>query len=400
MIDGPSSPQGVPGDFAVTSLLSDLNGAGPDDVMPIVLSGLELEMGAVAVRLLFADVEERLLTVWGQAGTHATEPSPRVMIDGSAQGQVYLTGRTMGGEIDLEPAIIAPVIARAERLGVLEVRLGTPPLPRHEAVADAIGLLLGYITVAADRWTDEFHVARRRQNMDLAAEAQWDSLPLAAFSTSRVALAGALEPAYEIAGDLFDYACGRAHLAACILDGMGHGVTSARLSDLALVAYRNARRSGKDLGAQASFVHETLARGFDREGFVTGQMLWVDLGRPGQSLIVNAGHPPPYLHRGHDDPVTLELHINYPFGMPFENRLRTQELELRSGDRLVLYSDGVIEARPDGGEVFGEERLAEEMVAVRDFPPREAARRIISAVRRHRAADLTDDATLLMVDIQ
>jgi serine phosphatase RsbU (regulator of sigma subunit) len=177
-------------------------------------------------------------------------------------------------------------------------------------------------------------------------------------------------------------------------------VTSARLSDLALVAYRNARRSGKDLGAQAGFVHETLARGFDREGFVTGQMLWVDLDRPGQSHIVNAGHPPPYVHRGRNGPETLELHIDYPFGMPFDNRLRTQELELRSGDRLVLYSDGVVEARPDGGEVFGEERLARELVEVRDFPPREAARRIIGAVRRHRAADLTDDATLLMVDIR
>jgi serine phosphatase RsbU (regulator of sigma subunit) len=60
----------------------------------------------------------------------------------------------------------------------------------------------------------------------------------------------------------------------------------------------------------------------------------------------------------------------------------------------------VIEARPDDeGEPFGEERLRDQLRRHRDFSPREAARRIVAEVRAHRAGDLLDDATIVMIDV-
>ncbi len=383
----------------VARMLAELNDADPARVLPIVLEALSAVCGAVGVRVSFSDVEERSLVVWDAAGAALTSRTHRMDVEGSIHGKVYRSGRTERAEVDLLPAILTPVMARSERLGVLEVVFDAPPQEWAEAVVASAGLLLGYVVVVGDRWSDEFQVARRRQDMNLAAEVQWVSLPLAAFKTDRISLAGALEPAYEIAGDLYEYSCGREELVAGVFDAMGHGITAARLSDLAVAAHRNARRNGRDLSGQAGFIHDTLVGTFGKEGFVTGQLVTIDLGDPGRSRLVNAGHPAPFLHRKGGRPRQLRPEIDLPFGMPFEGGYRIQPLELASGDRLTLFSDGVVEARPDGGALFSEARLARCLRETRKLSPREAARNIIASVREHRAADLADDATMLIMDV-
>ncbi len=74
-------------------------------------------------------------------------------------------------------------------------------------------------------------------------------------------------------------------------------------------------------------------------------------------------------------------------------------LSLQVGDRLVLFSDGVTEARPEGGDAYGMESLMRELETLRDASPREMTRRVTGAVRAYRADDLADDATILAIDI-
>jgi serine phosphatase RsbU (regulator of sigma subunit) len=319
-------------------------------------------------------------------------------MEGSAHGRVYRTGVPSRVEIEHHEAILVPVSARRERMGVLEVLLNQPPTEEAHAAVSTAGLLLGYLIMAADRWTDEFHVARRRKDMNLAAEIKWNLLPLAAVATDRASLACALEPAYEIGGDAFDYSCGRNLITGGVFDAMGRGVNAARVSALGVSAFRNGRRCGRDLAEQARFIHGALVEHFDRDGFMTGQLIGVDLDDPGHSLIVNAGHPAPLLQR-EGGIEALALDVDYPFGAPFENPLSSQPLELARGDRLILFSDGVVEARPDDGEPFGDDRLIEALQQLRSMSARETARRLISEVRAHRAGELTDDATLMIVDL-
>jgi hypothetical protein len=379
-------------------LFEALNGAEVGDFMRILLDTLRPVLDPLSIRLLLADVEERVLNVWGETGEHPGPSTQWVAVDGSEHGKVYRTGTTTRVEIEGHRAVLAPVTARRERIGVLEVLIGRPYSEEIIAAVSTAALILGYLITAADRWTDEFHVVRRRKEMSLAAEIQWNLLPLAAVSTERASLACALEPAYEVGGDAFDYSCGRRFITAGIFDAMGHNVNAARVSALGVAAFRNGRRGGRDLTGQARFIHETLAHHFDTEGFMTGQLLTVDLDDPGCSAIVNAGHPLPLLQReGRTEP--LELETSFPFGTPFENRLTAQPLELRRGDRLIMFSDGVVEARPDGGRPFGDRKLIRELEERRDMPAREVARQIVAQVRSHRAADLTDDATIILLDL-
>jgi serine phosphatase RsbU (regulator of sigma subunit) len=59
----------------------------------------------------------------------------------------------------------------------------------------------------------------------------------------------------------------------------------------------------------------------------------------------------------------------------------------------------VVEARPDGGQPFGDARLVETLQRLKHVPAREAARRLVAEVRAHRAGELTDDATLMILDL-
>ena len=74
-------------------------------------------------------------------------------------------------------------------------------------------------------------------------------------------------------------------------------------------------------------------------------------------------------------------------------------MDLEPGDAVLLYTDGVIEARTPAGELFGLERLADlaEREAASGQPAEELVRRLVRAVLDHQASDLRDDATLLLV---
>lgn len=197
-----------------------LNRAEPSEFVPVLLSTLRAEAGADTAHLYLADVEERFLTVYGEAGERNRSSERRVPVEGSSHGKAYKLGEAQRTRLAGSWAIIAPVLARAERIGVLDVRFSEEPPDETQYLVSSIGVLVGYLIIAADRWTDEFHVARRRKNMTLAAEMQWNLLPLAAFSSARISVGAALEPAYDIAGDCFDYSLGRHALSAGIFDAM------------------------------------------------------------------------------------------------------------------------------------------------------------------------------------
>jgi hypothetical protein len=382
------------------ALLREMSTVGPEGILSVAARALASHSEDPGIGLFMADVEERTLKLWNQVG-HPRHPAvASVQIEGSGHGRVYRTGQVIKTTVGGHTVVLAPVAARSERIGVLELSLDGPVTPQLEQTIQGLALLLGYLITAADQWTDEFHVARRRRDMTLAAEVQWNLLPLAAFSSPSVSLAGALEPAYDVGGDAFDYACGPHHLLVGIFDAMGHGLAAARVSALAIAAFRNARRSGKALQEQSRFVDESLAHLPGWNGFVTAQLASIDLRNPGGSLIVNAGHPLPYLQRGTEPPQLVELDPHRPLGLDIPGAPTAEPIPLRRGDRLTLLSDGVFEARPDGGEAFGEEKVAEELHEYRGLSAREAARLLIASVRDHRAADLADDATLIIIDVK
>jgi serine phosphatase RsbU (regulator of sigma subunit) len=129
---------------------------------------------------------------------------------------------------------------------------------------------------------------------------------------------------------------------------------------------------------------------------VTGQVLRVDV-PSGTGAVVNAGHPLPLRVRdGRVEPVRLDADL--PLGLDSTTVYQVQQLTLEPGDRLVLLSDGVLEAAPAGGPAFGAARLDALLRSSRELAPHDVTRLVVREVIAHRAGDLADDVTVVCLD--
>jgi serine phosphatase RsbU (regulator of sigma subunit) len=254
----------------------------------------------------------------------------------------------------------------------------------------------GLVVAAAARVSDIPYIRRQGREMSLPAGMQWDLLPPLNTRTPGILIAGLLEPAYDIAGDAFDYAVGDRSLDFAIIDGMGHGISSTLLTGLAVGAYRHARRSGATVLDMHRAIDSALADYYGDDSFATGIVgrLTFATGRLEWS---SAGHPPPLLLRGRKVVAELTNEPVLPFGLRGTPQLSNADLE--PGDAILLYTDGVTEARGPDGDLFGVARLTDliEREAASGQPPEEILRRLVRALLDHQPEGLRDDATLLLV---
>jgi serine phosphatase RsbU (regulator of sigma subunit) len=169
-------------------------------------------------------------------------------------------------------------------------------------------------------------------------------------------------------------------------------------------AYRHARRKRRPLAACCDAVDEVVAEQFGPDRFVTGVLAELDVTR-GTLRYIAAGHHPALLLRSGSIVRRLGSTVRLPFGLSGmglppagDDEVGTEDLE--PGDRIVLYTDGVTEARASDGTFFGTDRLEDLLVradASAASTP-ELTRRLVLAVLDHQADALQDDATILVVD--
>jgi len=179
---------------------------------------------------------------------------------------------------------------------------------------------------------------------------------------------------------------------------MGHGLEASRMANLTLAAYRWARRRQLDLEETFLAMDQALGQEFGDERFVTAQIATLDT-RNGKLRWLNAGHPAPLLLRAGRVSTELGAVPSLPLGLG-DTDTSVAEVSLEPGDRLLFFTDGVVEAKSPGGERFGQERLIElTRRALADQQTlAETVRRLVNSVETHRVGELHDDATILFVE--
>jgi serine phosphatase RsbU (regulator of sigma subunit) len=378
-------------------LLAAIEDAPPVAAADVLGRHLVEALGAREVSFLIADFSGRALIRLGHAGSadatraQGRETAELVPLEGSPQGRALAT-QTVQVEIGADGTrVFAPVTNRGEAIGVLELRLAEAPDEQTAADVALAAHALAYVVIANRRFTDLFEWGQRSVPLSLAAEIQHRLLPAAyTCEAGQFTLAGWLEPAGDVGGDTFDFALERNALHLSMTDAMGHEVEAAILATVLVGALRNARRAGATLGQQARAASEQLADHARSGAFVTGQVARIDL-RACTAEIVNAGHPPPLrLRDGHVEPVSLQA--DPPFGTVPSYEYRVQHLPLEAGDRLMFYTDGIIERNTSDVDV--EAMLA----ASAPMHAREAVQHLIQAILRATNGALSDDATVLCLD--
>ncbi|MFU8874202.1 PP2C family protein-serine/threonine phosphatase [Micromonospora sp. SL4-19] len=290
-----------------------------------------------------------------------------------------------------------PLSVWGERLGVLMVELPAAPDPGIvEAALDVAGDLAVALR-AADRETDRYRCARRRERLSMAAEMQWDLLPGRSVTHGDFVLAGQLEPAYTVSGDHFDWSVDGNRLTLTVLNGAGSGLAASLLTAVTVNAMRNARRSGGSLVEQAELASDTIFYEHRGSRHVATLLLEMDT-RRGLVKAVDAGSPHVLRLRGGTvAPIALEQQL--PLGMFAETRYDAQEFTVEPGDRLFVVSDGVYAAEPDGREPYGERTMARSMRSTRLQPATEAVGTVMRELHAYHAdADLRDDAVVVCLD--
>ncbi|NDU76503.1 SpoIIE family protein phosphatase [Actinomadura sp. DSM 109109] len=392
--------------------------AAPAYALPEVLeAALSKEYpGVSAARLLVCDYHSRVLmpvapllatscpdgTALDAAGQDAGEEAGGTIgIRRTPAGRSFTTGRVLAsaegdGDGSGGAATYIPVGARGERLGVLEVVSSGPWSADETGELPEIGELLGSALKVAWNRTDRYERARRRRRLTLAAELQWQLLPGHAHADDSFSLAGHLEPAYSIGGDNFDWSVEHDHLALTVTNGSGSGIGAALLTSLTVGALRNARRSGADLGEQASLANDMVhARHGGRE-FTETLVMRIDLA-DGTVHVIDAGSPRILLLRG-AEVTRVPLEQQLPLGMFPDTEYRSQRFRLDPGDRLVIVSDGVFAARSPAGE-YGTRLLEQAARRSRLQPAAEVPLTMIDElVEFHEGADLADDAVVVCFD--
>ena len=372
--------------------------ADPQQVVE-TLSMTVAELGGSDVVLFLVDYDQSRLKPHPDVLPHGERPEV-ASLEGSIAGRVFVSGRPLGAERVDGWHVWVPVVERAQKLGVLSMTLPTWDEEMEEFCVE-LGIAAAHLVSTAAGYTDRLHLLRRRKDMSLAAEMQWGILPPLTFSIDGTTVAGLLEPAYEVGGDCFDYSLNGDVLNFVMFDAMGHGLRSAVLGSLAVSAYRNVRRehSPANLSVLLPAVDAVISAYAGGDAFVTAVFASLDI-TSGRLQWASAGHPAPLHVRRASTLPPVDVRPAAPLGLndwagaaDFE----VVETSLEPGDALLLYTDGVIEARDPKGEEFGEARLRDllERESTSGREPAEMLRRLVHSVLTHHGSRLRDDASTL-----
>ncbi|MGW5135730.1 PP2C family protein-serine/threonine phosphatase [Streptomyces sp. NPDC004135] len=384
-------------------MLADLLAAShlmPVELLPAKANACARAASFRRVLIYLADLRRRTLCLL--PGEEAAEEGHEreLPIEGTVAGRAFQYG-------DVLPAAPpgrdvfewwVPLLDGTERIGLLRVSA-----EHNDAEArydmESLAALVSLIVVSKRGTSDALAKLTRARPMSVAAEMQWNLLPPRTYADGRVTISAALEPAYDISGDVFEYAVDGPLVHLTIFDAMGHDTAAGLSGALALGACRNARRQGAGLLAKAEAVEAALVEQYGHRRYVTGILATLDT-RNGALTWVNRGHHPPIVIRDNRWTTHLKCRPAHPMGTELGLPGTVCQEHLQPGDRIVLYTDGITEARSAGGREFGPDRFADFLIRhhADGLPVPETLRRLIQAVLDYHDGELQDDATVLMCE--
>jgi sigma-B regulation protein RsbU (phosphoserine phosphatase) len=266
--------------------------------------------------------------------------------------------------------------------------------PRHRNLLRAVASQAAIAVVNARLLEEALHSAATERQLATAGQVQARMVHTPPPEHPKLASALVFEPSSYVGGDFCDIlGLSDGRLAAVVGDVVGHGVPAALLMASARGALRAGAQSCHTLAELVALLNQHVCRETTSSEFVTLLLIAVDAAAR-ELRYVNAGHEPLLILRGGE--VRPADQADLVLGIEPNERYSEHVLELRPGDFVLLYTDGVVEAMDFGGETFGRERLFDALREYGAQSPDQALRNIRWDVRRFVGlAEQSDDLTMV-----
>jgi len=241
---------------------------------------------------------------------------------------------------------------------------------------------------------------RFAKELEIAKGIQQSFLPDSAPEIAGIELVAKNVPALEVGGDFYDFIpVAKDRWGLVIADVSGKGVPAALFMALSRTLIRASTLANADPARSIGHANRMIYEDSKTSMFVT--LFYAILDSRAMTLdYVNAGHNPPLLLQGESSTVLLLKAKGVALGVIDEVDLQSVKVDLKPGDVLVLYTDGVTEAINDREEEFGEERLLRVITENRNGTAREIMDRVLAAITAF-AGDRPqyDDITIMVLRV-
>jgi GAF domain-containing protein len=387
-----------------------------DDILKIFTEQFKFDL--CVIRIL--DQDRQTLTVRSQSGMtseHFGESERDLTLD-TFIGETFLTNtmsvvndsdfisKPQTAEIIRREKILsfahAPIDVEGQPIGVISAFSRTAKGIFTTEFLELFSSLAGQVGVAfrnAEQTADLIAAKEQQRELEIAKNIQLSLLPTRIPEVAGIRLGGICIPAKEVGGDYYDYLChDNGRLDLVIADVSGHNVGAALIMSEARTMIRS--RSGtfnkpdELLRELNQFLYEDLTKA---ELFIT---LFYLQYQPDTRVVeyASAGHSPTLLWQAAQsqclrlDPEGLIVGVKKDFFYEKDS------YRLASGDVMLLYTDGLIEAENDHNEFFGEERLAELLKENHHLQPMELINYIVDQVRLFTGhQNFKDDVSMIVL---
>ena len=245
------------------------------------------------------------------------------------------------------------------------------------------------VTAEKERIGTELHMANQIQ------ESMLPSIFPAFPERSEFDIYAVMDPAREVGGDFYDFfLIDKDHLCMVIADVSGKGIPAALFMMISKIIIQSCAMLGRDAGEILTKTNEALCSNNRMEMFVT---VWIGILEisTGKLTAANAGHEYPAIKTGNKFELLKDKHGLVIGAMP-GIVYKEYELDLKPGDKLFLYTDGVAEATRGGEELFGTKRMLDALNKDPDADPAILLRNVRRAVDEFVGSDEQfDDLTML-----
>lgn len=301
--------------------------------------------------------------------------------------------------------LVIPIQTRFANLGSLFLVQDIPSGFSEENIfvlksfADQAALALENIILTEK----SLEIERYREQLAIARQMQEKLYPAHFPDSEYIRVFARNQQAESVGGDYYDILnTGEGVYKIIIGDVSGKGTTAAFYMAQVKGMFQSLARTTADPVRFLTLINQAISTCMDKGSFITLTYIHLDL-NTGKAWIARAGHCPAlYYSSAEKKPLWLiegGLALGVIRDASFTNHIKTQEISVQPGDRLFLFTDGIVEARDDQGEEFEYERFMTAAQAGIQLNPEELSQKIIQEVQDFSGGFIEDDYTLMILDI-